>query len=256
MEECKTTKNGRIGETIINYQGEEMIIIEYNNYDNITVQFKSTKEIIKTTYSNFNNGKIKSHFSPTVYGIGTTGITQVNNEDGKVLDSYEYWKQMLRRCYSAKFQEKYPTYIGCTVSEEFKTYDNFKKFYDENYYEILELGHTELDKDILHKNNKTYSKDNCIFIPQTINKLFTKRQNDRGDLPIGVSLSGKKYRVRCCVENGESQYLGTFITPDIAFNVYKEFKENLIKRLANEYKNQIPVKLYEALMNYIVEITD
>ena len=34
----------------------------------------------------------------------------------------------------------------------------------------------------------------------------------------------------------------------------KEFKENYIKEVANEYKDKIPQKLYEAMYRYKVEI--
>ena len=35
-----------------------------------------------------------------------------------------------------------------------------------------------------------------------------------------------------------------------------QFKENYIKQVAEEYKDKIPDKLYEAMYNYKVEITD
>ena len=41
-----------------------------------------------------------------------------------------------------------------------------------------------------------------------------------------------------------------------AFTVYKKYKENLIKEVADLYKNKIPIVLYEAMKNYTVEIED
>ena len=43
-------------------------------------------------------------------------------------------------------------------------------------------------------------------------------------------------------------------TVEEAFNVYKTIKENYIKEVANKYK--IPEKLYQALLNYQVEVND
>ena len=40
------------------------------------------------------------------------------------------------------------------------------------------------------------------------------------------------------------------------FYAYKKFKENFIKEVAKEYKEQIPQNLYEAMYDYKVEITD
>ena len=50
--------------------------------------------------------------------------------------------------------------------------------------------------------------------------------------------------------------LGYFETPKEAFQAYKVAKENYIKQVADEYKDKIPYRLYEAMYNYEVEITD
>ena len=120
-----------------------------------------------------------------------------------------------------------------------------------------------LDKDILIKNNKIYSPDTCIFVPQRINELFIKTNKLRGNLPIGVSYlkNINKFQANCktFTKRGSasySNYLGCFKTPLEAFNVYKQFKEKYIKQVADEYKNKIPQKLYEAMYRYEVEITD
>ena len=39
---------------------------------------------------------------------------------------YRAWADMLKRCYSAKFQESRPTYAGCTVSAEWLKFSNFR----------------------------------------------------------------------------------------------------------------------------------
>ena len=41
-----------------------------------------------------------------------------------------------------------------------------------------------------------------------------------------------------------------------AFKSYKTFKEKYIKQVADEYKDKIPKKLYDAMYRYEVEITD
>lgn len=49
---------------------------------------------------------------------------------------------------------------------------------------------------------------------------------------------------------------GKFITVDQAFNCYKLNKELEFKRVADKWKDQIDPRVYEAMYNYKVEITD
>ena len=180
MENVKVSKNQeRLGQTIMQNCGEIAFIVEYVNSKDITVQFKTTGELVKTEYRAFVRGEIKSHFTHTVYGVGIKGLEPSRDENGEKLDSYVCWNHMLERCYSAKCQEKCPTYKGCYVCDEWLYYPNFKNWYDNNYYEI-ESKTSQLDKDILIKNNKVYSPNTCIFVPNFINKLFIKRQKIRG----------------------------------------------------------------------------
>ena len=57
---------------------------------------------------------------------------------------------------------------------------------------------------------------------------------------------------------GKPKKLGTYITKDDAFLAYKKSKESYIKEVAQKYYNEgkITKKVFYALMNYEVEITD
>ena len=162
---------------------------------------------------------------------------------------------MLRRCYDKNFQEKEPSYKDVTVCEEWLCYQNFAKWYEENYYEV-ENEEMELDKDILIKGNKIYSPSTCIFVPKGINCLFTNRKNNRGDLPIGVNKQGDKFRSSCCNGRNKRVVLGTFDDKHNAFLMYKINKELVIESMANKYKNKIPIKLYISMLNYKIEEYD
>lgn len=247
----------RIGEEKYNNDGCLMKLIKYNNTNDIFVEFQDdNKTIIHGAYKEFKNGSIKNPYFRDISNVGCVGkiSTRIN---GIPKSSYNLWTNMLKRCYDAKIQEKQPTYKGCSVCEEWLCFEKFDKWYNENYYEI-ENESMQLDKDIIAKGNKIYSPETCIFVPQSINKLFLKRNSTRGNCPIGVCYHKRDnvYESYCSVSTGVHKYLGYYDNSNDAFNSYKIFKENRIKEIADTYKNKIPMELYNAMYRYKVEITD
>ena len=256
-------KIDRTGEKGINNFGSEMIIVKYRTSNDIDVYFPEYDWIAKgVQYGHFKRGKIKCLYDKIIYKIGYLGEGKYKVwENGKTTKIYSTWYSMLNRCYSDKYHKRHTTYINCEVSEDWHNFQNFGKWYDENYYEV-NGERMCLDKDILVKHNKIYSPDACVFVPERINLLFTKNDKDRGDSVIGTSsLKNGKYRVYCNLinpETGKSKYkhLGCYDTQEKAFEVYKYYKERNIKEVADYFKEQIPKKLYQALYNYEVEIDD
>lgn len=256
------SKIDRMGETGINTFGSEMIIVNYKKAIDIDVYFPQYDWTAKNrTYRNFKKGEVKCPYEPKVYGIGYIGEGKYKcRENGKATRIYDAWCNMLQRCYDEKLHEKHPTYIKCKVCDEWHSFQNFAKWYEDNYYEVgNERMH--LDKDILVKHNKIYSQETCVFVPQTINKLFVKRQNNRGDSVIGTTPKNGKYEVNCSLINPQTgkskqEYLGLYDTQEKAFKIYKYYKEKNIKEVADYYKEHISQKLHDAMYEYEVEITD
>ena len=259
-EKLEKSKNERLGEENYNTHGTLMKIIEYNRNDDIIVEFQDKhKTKVTATYRWFKNGLIKNPYDKNVFGMGYIGEGKYNKKDYEKI--YNTWSDMLRRCYEPYFINKNLAYIDCYVHDEWHNFQNFAKWYEENYYEIKKQRMC-LDKDILNKGNKIYSSETCLIVPQVINQLFVKPRI-KNDLPIGVGIfnnkkQAKKYLVARCSINGHPKNLGYFPLnrPFQAFTIYKNFKENYIKQVADEYKNLIPKELYEALYRYEVEIND
>lgn len=246
----------RIGEEKTNTFGSLMRIINYRKYNDIDVYFEEY-DYTKTNvnYNNFQKGTISCPYEPRVYKVGYIGIGKYKvSENRKRTKCYSVWSHMLERCYDSKCIAKRPTYKECDVCSEWYNFQNFAGWFEKNFYQI-EGERIELDKDILIKGNKIYSPNTCVFVPQPINTLFTKRDNCRGGLPIGVVYKNKKYVAQCNI-NGKMKTLGYYDTPEKAFQVYKNHKENYIKKVADQYKDKIPQKLYDGLISYKIEIND
>lgn len=249
-------RTDRLGEISKNKQGLTMKIIKYINANDIDVLFIETKEVFKrVTYNRFKSGVIQSKFSPTVHNFGILGDENIRDCNGDFLDSYNKWRYMIGRCYSSNSINIHPEYKECFVCDEWKYYKNFKKWYNENYYNIKDEK-MHLDKDILVKGNKIYSPETCIFVPSRINYLFLQSNKTRGDLPIGVNYNeNNKFFIRVRIDNKIICRYG-FNNKYDAFHCYKIEKEKYIKQVADKYKNKIPNKLYESMYKWKIEITD
>lgn len=250
----KIKKEDKIGEKSINFQGLEMVIVDWINSGNIVVEFLGEhKDKRCTSYGHFKDGQVKNRYFPTVYGIGWIGKEKrpIREKD----NPYKTWLNMLRRCYDLEYKKEHvKSYDGCIVSEKWHSYENFKKWFDKNYYEI-EDEMMQLDKDILVKGNNVYGENTCIYVPNKINYLFTYEKLGNNGLPYGVSKTLKNevnaYRVRLHIDNKET-YVGNRNTLEGAFQLYKKAKEDNIKRVADTYKDKIPKILYDRLMEYEV----
>ena len=252
----------RIGEERLNKFGSKMVIKEYRKYKDLDVYFPEYDWTFKhARYGDFKNGEIKCLYEPRYYGKGYLGEGKYKvRENGKLTDEYKIWHGVLQRCYDPKFHEKHSTYKDCTVEDYLLNFQHMGKWLEDNYYEVPGEKMC-LDKDILCKGNKIYSRDTCIFVPERINLLFTKRDKSRGNSPIGATPnSSGNYQVRCHDEYGKSIYLGTYNTKEKAFQVYKQYKEKVIKKVIDSYKEKIPEPFYSklktAMYNYKVEIDD
>jgi hypothetical protein len=196
----------RVGQTNYNSFGTLMKIVEYKNNKNVIVEFQDEyKYQKKVRYSMFLNGIVFNPYDKATYNFGYFGVGEYKSEEKrKMTKAYSTWTGMIQRCYDPYFiNYNKPTYKDCFVCEEWANYQNFAQWFEENYYEVPGEK-MQLDKDILIKNNKIYSPDTCVFVPQRINSLFIKANKARGDLPIGLCKRQNKIEVRCStIENGK-----------------------------------------------------
>ena len=261
--QLKGCKKDGLGEEKINQYGTLMKIIEYNNYNDIIIEFQDKyKARVHTQYRNFLLGTVRNPYDKTVFGVGMIGEKYSASVNKKITKEYIAWSGILERCFNENYKEKHLTYINAICCDEWLLYENFYEWLhsQENFDKWFNGNRWNIDKDILIKANKIYSPDTCCLVPNNVNNLFVKRDMYRGKYPLGVSKYDNGYVAYCNNPfiNNKREYLGYYSTPEKAFNVYKIYKENLIKEIAQiEYsKNNITKQCFEAMINYEVEITD
>lgn len=169
-----------------------------------------------------------------VYGVGVNDSTEytysiINGEKVRC-KVYKSWTSMLERCYSRKFHEKSPTYIGCIHCDEWKMFSNFK-----GWIESQDWQGKQLDKDLLITGNKVYSPDKCLLVTPMVNSFITDCGSARGLYPLGVNVCKKTsaFEARCRNPfTNKKEYLGRFSDQNEAHLVWKKRKHELACRLA------------------------
>jgi hypothetical protein len=231
-----------------NTYGTPMKIIEIEHYSNVIVEFQDQHKLkVKTTLNNFKKGTVKNPYDITVASVGYLGVGKYKlSENCKNNRVYKEWTNILARCYKEHHRLFFLSYADCYICEEWKCFQNFAEWYDDNYYDIGE-GRMHLDKDIICAGNKEYSPDKCIFVPQRINLIFMESKNRKYDLPTGVSYSSNKQKY-CVSYGGVPQ--GTYETLEEAVKVHSREKRKHVKQVADEYKDRIPKKVYDILVNW------
>lgn len=227
-------------------------VVEYNSSTSVVVEFLDTGYRTTAQKTSILLGQVRDRLVPSLYGVGVIGDTPTK-ENGKFTKLYTAWKGMLERCYTEKSLAKCPTYLGCSVSDNFKNFTFFKEWAEKQVGS--DKDGWNLDKDILVRGNKIYSEDTCCFVPQEVNKIFTNMKNTNSGL-VGVNKrpTGKYYAT--VKHSGKIHYLGSYATEVEAFQAYKQAKEKFVKDTAMEYIDIIDLRVYNALMNYQVEITN
>lgn len=240
----------RLGEINHNRIGTEMKIIEYNNSSNIVVEFQDEyRAKVKTTYVNFQRRQVRNPYDKTVYGVGYLGEGKykVYIDQEHLEPVYNVWRTLLGRCCTEKHREQFPAYADCQVCDEWLCYQNFAEWWNENMYHVgTERMH--IDKDIMYSDNKLYSPDTCIIVPQSINEIFhlSGRKTKDKDLPYTIRRTNKgMYSV-----SYKSESLGIYNTVDECLTVYMKAKRKHIKEKVKEMEDELPDKVKSILLNW------
>lgn len=206
-------------------------------------------DLSKIIYNN-----IAYYNMPRFYGVGCRGYGRFKSKiNGRTTPEFEAWGGMLDRVYptSELDKEKFKSYDGCSVFDDWKNFQKFSDWYtkQQGYGKKCKNGrHWSLDKDIIIPGNKVYHPDGCAIVPQKINSFLKRRESSTG--LSGVRVKANKFHSQCLHPiTGKKVHGGTFNSAIEAENSYFEMKNEFAKILAEYWKDDIDIRVYESLMN-------
>lgn len=232
-----------------NKRGVKFKILDYVNKQKVKIVFE--EPFVHTKWveaKHIRNGfGIRSPYEKLILGAGCLGEGVYNSKNS--VDAYSVWHNMLKRCYSKAFQGRHPSYVGCTVCDEWLNFQVFAEWYYN--HESYGFGY-DLDKDLLVDGNRIYSPEFCCMLPEELNVFISKRGNSENGLPTGVQRQGVDTFRADFGRFGRSHYIGAFNNIDDALIAYKKAKRGVFLELTEKWKYLVAVDVYESILNFEV----
>lgn len=230
----------RIGEVLPTTMYGDVTILEWKDSYNVKIVFNNTGTIAWHPAGNICKGKVMDYMAPIASGVGFIGYgeyTPVKNPK-----AYKHWIHMLKRCNSDDYEHR--NYFDVTVCDEWLCFQNFAEWAEKQFGFTNESW--QLDKDILISGNRQYRPEACCFVPARINSLIIRSDvKGRGPDKFGTfyfttrDFTGKKLSK-------------SFKSQEDGKHWYKGVKEVAVKAVADEYKNVLDSRIYEALYSWQV----
>lgn len=105
-----------------------------------------------------------------------------------------------------------------------------------------------LDKDIITPFNKAYSAENCCFVPNEVNALFTYSTQSRGEYPLGVHREKRRGTFIAQInKEGKRVCLGSFKTSLEAHRAYQVAKIESINAAIKNNLGVVDEKVIEGM---------
>ena len=216
----KNIRDEIVGNIYVTNQGATIIVENYEGSKKTHIKFIKTGVERICTLSEVKNGTLKDYFYPSVAGVGYIG--------GKVTNKKAHisWTTLL---------DTNKNNYG--ICKEWLNLQNFTKWFEENYIE----GWT-LQTNILEAIKTEVSSENSYFIPKEFGSKFlhTQGYQIRKDGKLSAKFLNK--------------HLGYFNSKEEAIERYKEVKKEHILKIADKYKNILPIEVYEKIINYEIQI--
>lgn len=257
----------KVGDKIKNNEGYYFEVVGYRNATSVTIRWEDCGTEEETSSSSASRGMIKYLNKPSVFGVGYLGYGMFVPGERRMKEGqmripphlHRHWRHVLER--ALPNVRDIPRYEDAEVCEEWYNFQAFGEWAMSQYRHEAKEANGRLwaiDKDILIPNNKLYSPDTCVFVPNEINTFFTNKDIGNTGYKGVNEIRGKRatyktgYIARCAI-NGERKYLGFYNTPEEAYKVYVKAKEISARELAKKWEGEVDPRVIEALNSYRVE---
>ena len=160
------------------------------------------------------------------FGIYEKGKYQAKL-NGKHTKPYLVWHSMISRCYNPNYHGA-SAYEEVAVCEEWRYFQNFAEWFDKNY-----------------------SPNNCMFLPQSFNKILVFQHSVTKDLPVGVKETlSNRYSVLLEFKDCKS-HAKNFKTKEEAYDWYLKEVYNHIIQKVKKYEGKIPKENIDVIYDFV-----
>ena len=187
------------------------------------------------------------------------------------LRAREAYNTMYKRTHDKEFKKQFPQYANATMYKPWEDDPELAIEYLESIIYECNGEQMVVDKDLLCKGNKDYAPGKICWLPWTLNVMLSNSKKHYGgkynrqyntELPYGVRYDSARDKYYAEIQmdkllRGDSKprklpkrYRNT---PEEAFADYKKHKEAYIIMMADKYVDWLPMDVYDALINYVVE---
>ncbi len=161
-------------------------------------------------------------------------------------EKHNRYGNMIQRCYNEDWQAQWGEgYKDVTVCKSWlEDKHAYFKFLDDEYY-IVGDNQMDIDHNIIDYNNTEYSPDKCLIVPHYVNSIWNSLKVGKSSIVydaknnlynVKVSDRGELIKVSCQSYNE-------------ALTAFCNIKQAIVYELAEDLKDEIPEKVYAAMVN-------